>query len=154
MIQAIKLKMNDGLMNYLCSVTSEADANLVQQLQNNSYPGIFQQEILFELLKGIHEQSQGFTIVIDVINDLQLTKLTKDFRQFKALLSGLTRRETTVLHLINKGLTNNKIAAELCISNETVKSHRKNILLKTGYKNFEDMREKIRQLENYEFLFT
>lgn len=154
MIQAIKIKTNDGLRNYLCSVSSELDAGLVQQLQNNSYPFIFQQEILFELLASIHKQSQGFTIVIDVINDLQLSQLTRNTKHFKSLLDSLTKREKAVLELISKGYHNSKIAAELCISNETVKSHRKNILLRTGCKGFDEIKEMLRQIENYEFLFT
>ncbi len=37
--------------------------------------------------------------------------------------------------LIMQGFTNNEIAEKLFISYETVKSHRKHILLKTGAKN-------------------
>jgi DNA-binding CsgD family transcriptional regulator len=47
----------------------------------------------------------------------------------------LSLREIEVLGLIMQGLTNNEIAEKLFVSYETVKSHRKNILLKTGAKN-------------------
>jgi DNA-binding CsgD family transcriptional regulator len=47
----------------------------------------------------------------------------------------LTPREIEVLNLIMQGLTNQEIADKLFISFETVRSHRKNILLKTGSKN-------------------
>lgn len=47
----------------------------------------------------------------------------------------LSIREIEVLGLIMQGLTNNQIAEKLFISYETVKSHRKNILEKTGAKN-------------------
>lgn len=47
----------------------------------------------------------------------------------------LTIREIEVLGLIMQGLTNNEIAAKLFVSFETVKSHRKNILRKTGARN-------------------
>jgi DNA-binding CsgD family transcriptional regulator len=47
----------------------------------------------------------------------------------------LSIREIEVLGLIMQGLTNNEIADRLFISYETVKSHRKNILEKTGAKN-------------------
>lgn len=47
----------------------------------------------------------------------------------------LSIREIEVLGLIMQGLTNNEIAAKLFICYETVKSHRKNILEKTGAKN-------------------
>ena len=47
----------------------------------------------------------------------------------------LSSREMEVLSLIMQGLTNQEIADKLFISFETVRSHRKNILLKTGSKN-------------------
>lgn len=47
----------------------------------------------------------------------------------------LSVREIEVLGLIMQGLTNNEVAEKLFISYETVKSHRKNILEKTGARN-------------------
>ena len=47
----------------------------------------------------------------------------------------LSIREIEVLGFIMQGYTNNDIAKKLFISYETVKSHRKNILAKTGSKN-------------------
>jgi DNA-binding NarL/FixJ family response regulator len=47
----------------------------------------------------------------------------------------LSIREIEILGLIMQGLTNNEIALKLFICYETVKSHRKHILEKTGAKN-------------------
>jgi len=47
----------------------------------------------------------------------------------------LSLREIEVLGLIMQGYTNNEIAEKLFVSYETVKSHRRHILLKTGAKN-------------------
>jgi DNA-binding CsgD family transcriptional regulator len=47
----------------------------------------------------------------------------------------LSIREIEVLGLIMQGFTNNEISEKLFISYETVKSHRKKILEKTGAKN-------------------
>jgi DNA-binding CsgD family transcriptional regulator len=47
----------------------------------------------------------------------------------------LSLREIEVLGLIMQGYTNNEIAEKLFVSYETIKSHRKHILLKTGAKN-------------------
>lgn len=47
----------------------------------------------------------------------------------------LSIREIEVLGLIMQGYTNQEIAEKLFICYETVKSHRKHILLKTGAKN-------------------
>jgi DNA-binding NarL/FixJ family response regulator len=48
---------------------------------------------------------------------------------------GLTIRETDVLQQICLGLNNEEIAQKLAISPMTVKSHRSNLLEKTGCKN-------------------
>ncbi len=47
----------------------------------------------------------------------------------------LTEREIEVLGFICKGLTAEKIAEELCLSQETVRTHRANLLSKTGCSN-------------------
>ncbi len=47
----------------------------------------------------------------------------------------LSLREMEVLELIMQGYTNQEIAEKLCVCFETVKSHRKHILLKSGAKN-------------------
>lgn len=47
----------------------------------------------------------------------------------------LSHREIEIIELITMGLTTKEIADKLCISFETVKSHRRNILDKTGARN-------------------
>lgn len=49
-----------------------------------------------------------------------------------ALPDGLTQREAEVLTVIAEGLTNSEIAARLCISEATVKSHINHLLTKIG----------------------
>ena len=53
--------------------------------------------------------------------------------------SPLTPREMQILRLLCKHMTNEKIAAELCISENTVKFHKKNMLEKTGFANCVDL---------------
>jgi DNA-binding NarL/FixJ family response regulator len=43
--------------------------------------------------------------------------------QTSVMEAALTRRESEVLHLIGRGLTNKEIAKELCLSTATVKTH-------------------------------
>jgi len=47
----------------------------------------------------------------------------------------LTPREKDVLNCISNEMTTQEIAKKLCISSNTVESHRKNLLSKTGCKN-------------------
>jgi DNA-binding NarL/FixJ family response regulator len=45
---------------------------------------------------------------------------------------GLTQREAEILSMIARGMTNPEIAADLCLSAHTVKSHINRIFAKTG----------------------
>ncbi|WPU95315.1 response regulator transcription factor [Mucilaginibacter sabulilitoris] len=45
----------------------------------------------------------------------------------------LSSRETEIVHLIAKGLTNKEIAEKLYLSVHTIKTHRKNIIKKLGF---------------------
>lgn len=63
------------------------------------------------------------------------TKLKKEYR--------LTDREIEITQLIIEGKTSKEIAEKLFISKLTVDTHRKNILRKTGAKNFEELIRKI-----------
>ncbi len=49
--------------------------------------------------------------------------------------SGLTTREMEILNLVSTGATNDQIAAQLCISPHTVKTHMYNIFRKIGVDN-------------------
>jgi DNA-binding NarL/FixJ family response regulator len=48
------------------------------------------------------------------------------------LLIALSKRELDVAELVSKGLRNNEIAEKLFISEQTVKNHIHNILIKTS----------------------
>lgn len=50
-------------------------------------------------------------------------------------LSALTRREAQLIPLIGRGLTNKEIAAQLNLSEKTIKNHVHRILQKTGLNN-------------------
>ncbi|MEZ5107112.1 MAG: response regulator transcription factor [Draconibacterium sp.] len=81
--------------------------------------------------------------IIDVCNDKSyisieiLNEILKypEKASFSVLDNELTERETEVLLLICKGLTNNEIADKLVLSKRTVDKHRENLLLKTQSKN-------------------
>lgn len=64
-----------------------------------------------------------FNYVASRTNDLQI----RDRTQFR-----LTRREQQLVPLVGRGLTNKEIAAELSVSEQTIKSHIHRILRKVG----------------------
>jgi LuxR family maltose regulon positive regulatory protein len=51
-------------------------------------------------------------------------------RDFTAIHSALSRRETGIVRMIARGMSNKQIAHSLGITPETVKSHAKNIFIK------------------------
>jgi len=88
-----------------------------------------------ELEKAIHDVMLGESYFS---NEL-LRKIINNFGHKNspktAEYEHITDREMDVLKQICLGLTTNEIAHALCISSKTVKSHRSNLLEKTGSKN-------------------
>ena len=94
---------------------------------------------LKEILAVAREYGLSLQVNLDInvrdpsrVNFLLNKKINKGFTIHDHKLS---IREVEVLSLIMQGLTNHEIAEKLFISYETVRSHRKNILVKTGAKN-------------------
>lgn len=107
------------------SWTEESEALLMQNLHNiiNSIkPVVKSLKINFNVEI---EDSGSADIIINKAKQRACIKQQKK----------LSEREEQVLGLIIQGLTNNKIAEKLFISFETVRSHRKNILIKSKSKN-------------------
>jgi len=101
-------------------ISCETEQDFIDQLQ--SIIELLKKEMLLLSLDIILEAS-AFSI--------SAPPLLKEEHQ-KDMLS---KREKEVLRMMFEGLTNKEIAEKLFISFETVKSHRKNILQKTGSKN-------------------
>ena len=51
------------------------------------------------------------------------------------MITSITPRERQVLHQISYGLTSKEIASKLYVSNHTIVSHRKNLLVKMNARN-------------------
>ncbi len=91
---------------------------------------------LFKTLRNVTPKFE-FTINIEV-SDLDMTLFLINKCKKKELEINnvkLSLREIEVLGLLMQGLTNQEIADKLFINFETVRSHRKHILEKTGAKN-------------------
>lgn len=72
-------------------------------------------------------QGQPSHLEIDVFSDDESSGRQPEFK--------FTKRELEVIRLLGEGLTTSEIAARLFVSDETIISHRKNTLAKTGFKN-------------------
>ncbi len=79
------------------------------------------------VLRAIHAASRGEPILHPRIAQRLMDEVTTPL-QARDPAAGLTARETEVLRLVAQGLTNAEIAAELVISERTVKAHVSNLL--------------------------
>jgi len=70
-------------------------------------------------------------ISIEILNEI----LKNPPKSNESYPETLTERETEVLLLICKGLTNNEIVDQFRVSKRTIDKHRENLLLKTQSKN-------------------
>lgn len=68
---------------------------------------------------------------------------------FQARLDQLTKRELEVYQLVVTGRLNKQIAAQLGISEKTVKVHRARVMLKTGTKSVAELARAAEQLETH-----
>lgn len=88
-----------------------------------------------ELEKAIHDVMEGESyfsneLLRKIINNFGRKNTNNTVKK-----AGLTSREKEILQQICLGLTNEEMAQKLFISPKTVKSHRSNLLEKTGCKN-------------------
>ncbi len=90
---------------------------------------------LFDLLNGVQNGEPAITPSMALrLMKLMRTPVGPDHSRDEGV-TGLTEREVDVLRCVVKGLSNPRIADELCISINTVKVHLRNILDKLRVKN-------------------
>lgn len=116
----------------------------LQILQSSNWSKDSEQQLLQQLkdvFAVIRDNVTSIKLQIEVtVNDpaeaiFQIRKRLNQSNEIPVQNHKLSVREIEVLGLIMQGHTNQEIADKLFISFETVRSHRKNILEKTGAKN-------------------
>ena len=88
-----------------------------------------------ELEKAIRDVMMGESYFSNELLRKIISNFGRKSTQKPAENLGLTDRELEILQQICRGLNNDEIALKLFISAKTVKSHRSNLLEKTGCKN-------------------
>jgi DNA-binding CsgD family transcriptional regulator len=92
-----------------------------------------------EILSLVRHEGKSIHLVLEIgvsDPDQAIFLINKKFSQPTTIRNHkLTLREIEILGLIMLGYTNQQIADKIFISFETVRSHRKHILEKTGAKN-------------------
>lgn len=96
-------------------------------MENGASGYILKNALAEEVIVGIEAVMEGETFLCDEI-DVLMKKKPKQ-------MIWLTTREKELLRLIVDGYTNQEIADKLFLSIETIKTYRKNLILKLGAKN-------------------
>jgi two-component system nitrate/nitrite response regulator NarL len=89
-----------------------------------------------ELVDAIEQVVQGGAIITQNLAPRLLDDLMDERAEFDtASPTAITRRERDVLELVSAGFSNREIAAKLFVSENTVKTHLRNIMDKYHFKN-------------------
>jgi DNA-binding CsgD family transcriptional regulator len=107
---------------------------------------------LYAIMLDLSQCSEKYCIVLKVIGASSLPDHSSIGIRLQALMRSLTKRELEIYDLAVKGFSNKKIAAQLFISVETVRSHRKSIVSKAAVSKIEDIKDWL--LEANTFLHT
>lgn len=112
----------------ILALTTHNEYSIVKQMLDNGASGyLIKNAMAEEVLAGIQAVADGNTFLCHEIN--LLMKRPKETHIW------LSQREREMLKLIAEGFTNGEIADRIFLSPETIKSYRKNLLLKLGAKN-------------------
>lgn len=116
--------------------TFDDDASVLAALQAGARSYLTKDADRSEIAQALRAAAAGLSVLTPAVQARLLAAAAappQTPRHLPARLpDGLTRREAEILALIARGLTNPHIAAELCLSAHTVKSHINRIFAKTG----------------------
>ncbi len=103
----------------------------VKALQANARGFMLKEESFDMLINGIRTVAAGRMFVSPTLESPVLKEFVNLARHASDASGNiLTSREREILQLVAEGMTNQEIAAKLCISTSTVDTHRKNIMAK------------------------
>jgi len=115
--------------------TYELDEYLFEALQAGASGFLLKDVVPEDLIRGVRVVADGGALLAPSVTHTLIAEFASRARRSQASaadLSGLTPRETEILTLIGTGLTNGQIAAELVISENTVKTHVARVFDKLG----------------------
>jgi len=112
----------------ILALTTHNEYSIVRQMLDNGASGyLIKNAMTEEILAGIKAVAAGDIFLCHEIDILM--------KRPKETHTWLSHREKELLKLVAEGLTNSEIAERIFLSPETIKSYRKNLLLKLDAKN-------------------
>ena len=112
-------------------LSSYAQRPIVEQMLAAGADGfVLKTSDISDIIEGVQTVMEGKRYLGPLVTELLQGKVTNNNENLL-----ISRREHEILRLIANGLTNHQIAGKLFISELTVDSHRKNLLLKFSAKN-------------------
>jgi FixJ family two-component response regulator len=91
------------------------------------------------LTKPFRDQDMLDAVQVAIEKDLVRREQTKAISELRKLFDSLTSREKEVFGFVTAGLMNKQIAAEIGVSEITVKVHRGNVMRKMGARSLADL---------------
>jgi len=123
----IELRQKYPKMKILVLTTHDEYSVAKRVLDNGACGYILKNALSEEVVAGIEAVMNGETFLCDEIDVLMKKRTDQPI--------WLTAREQELLRLIVDGYTNQEIADKVFLSVETIKTYRKNLILKLGAKN-------------------
>ncbi len=121
--------------NVLILTVSDKDEDLVSAIKAGAKGYLLKGSDPEELILAITQVAQGGVIISPQMAPRFLMEIGAVAKPSQAAASALSPRETEILELIARGLTDKEIADKLFISVNTAKNHLKNILAKLHLKS-------------------
>jgi FixJ family two-component response regulator len=91
------------------------------------------------LAKPFHEEELVKAIELALERDAGSLREHAELADLRARMASLSQRERDVMHMIVKGLLNKQAAAELDITEVTVKVHRRQVMAKMGARSLPEL---------------
>lgn len=110
------------------ALSMHEEKHIIKEVLKNGADGyVLKKSTHLELLSAIDKVTQGETFVSEVI-----TQMLVDEIKNPSPIDDLSEREIEIIKLIVAEKTNRQIGDELCISEKTVETHKRNIFRKTN----------------------
>jgi DNA-binding NarL/FixJ family response regulator len=108
------------------------DTSVLHALQAGARSYLTKDADRMDIARALHAAAGGLSVMGPQVQAALLAAATPSGPAPAAPPDGLTHREAEILGLIARGLTNPEIAAQLFLSNHTIKTHISRIFAKTG----------------------